>query len=47
MNYDELLPTKEEKQQPARIPLRIPCPKAPREKKSDDNKEKRVIIIDI
>ena len=47
MNYDELLPKKEEKKQPARIPLRMPYPDSPREKKNDDNKEKTVIIIDI
>ena len=47
MNYDELLPKKEEKKQPARIPLRIPYPNSPREEKNDENKENRVIIIDI
>lgn len=47
MNYDELLIPKREKEQPSRIPLKLPLQQTPKKTEKDKKEEKRVIIIDI
>ena len=47
MDYDELLIPKREKEQPSRIPLKLPLRETPKKRKEEEEEGKRVIIIDI